>query len=94
MLKLPTGMINMRRARWTENEMFSFQNLQEIQRYQNGFPASKMFSKSDFRAEIKIWGMAVIPLVSVPGGEVVKNMLANAGDARDVGFNSWVGKIP
>ena len=55
MLKLPTGMINLRRARWTENEMFSFQNLEAIQRYQNGFPASKMFSKrSDLRAEIKI----------------------------------------
>jgi len=25
---------------------------------------------------------------------VVKNSPANAGDVRDLGFNSWVGKIP
>ena len=29
-----------------------------------------------------------------PGGAVVKNPPANAGDARDEGFNPWVGKIP
>ena len=31
----------------------------------------------------------------LPGGAVVKNIPANAGDARDSGSNdSWVGKIP
>ena len=34
-------MINMRRARWTKNEMFSFQNLEEIQRSQNGFASQQ-----------------------------------------------------
>ena len=29
-----------------------------------------------------------------PGGIVVKNLPANAGDTRDDRFNSWVGKIP
>ena len=30
-----------------------------------------------------------------PGGTVVKNLPANAGDARDRhGFNPWVGEIP
>ena len=29
-----------------------------------------------------------------PGGAVVKNLPANAGDAGDSGFCSWVGKIP
>ena len=28
-----------------------------------------------------------------PGGSVVKNLLANAGDAGDTGSDSWVGKI-
>ena len=28
------------------------------------------------------------------GGSMVENPLANAGDVRDLGFNSWVGKIP
>ena len=28
------------------------------------------------------------------GGSVVKNLLANAGDAGGVGFNPWVRKIP
>ena len=34
--------------------------------------------------------MAAFPL-GFPGGSVVKNPPANAGDT---GFNSWVGKIP
>ena len=29
-----------------------------------------------------------------PGGPVVKNPPANAGDSRDTGSNPWVGKIP
>ena len=29
-----------------------------------------------------------------PDGEVLKNPPANAGDARDIGFDPWVGKIP
>ena len=29
-----------------------------------------------------------------PGGTVVKNSPANAGDARDLGFDPWVEKIP
>jgi len=29
-----------------------------------------------------------------PGGTVVKNLPASAGDARDKGFDPWVGKIP
>ena len=29
-----------------------------------------------------------------PGGTVVKNLPANAGDARDTGFHPWIGKIP
>ena len=28
-----------------------------------------------------------------PGDPVVKNPPANAGNARDMGFNAWVGKI-
>ena len=28
------------------------------------------------------------------GGSVVKNLLANAGDAGGVGFNPWIRKIP
>ena len=28
-----------------------------------------------------------------PGGAVVKNLLANAGDTRDTGFHPWVRKI-
>ena len=31
--------------------------------------------------------------IHIPGGAVVKNPSANAGDARDR-FNPWVGKIP
>ena len=33
-------------------------------------------------------------LVAFPGDAVVKNALANSGDARDAGFTPWVGKIP
>ena len=29
-----------------------------------------------------------------PGGSVVKNLPANAGDVGDGGFDPWVGKIP
>ena len=29
-----------------------------------------------------------------PGGAVVKNPIANAGDSRDKGSIPWVGKIP
>ena len=29
-----------------------------------------------------------------PGGTVVKNSPVNAGDARDTGFDPWLGKIP
>ena len=29
-----------------------------------------------------------------PGGAVVKNLLADAGDARDTGFDPGGGKIP
>jgi len=32
---------------------------------------------------------------SFPGGTVVENLPANAGDSRDAcGFDPWVGKIP
>ena len=34
-----------------------------------------------------------IALMGFPGGTMVKNLCANAGDAGD-GFDSWVGKIP
>ena len=29
-----------------------------------------------------------------PGGSVVKNLLANAGDTRKHGFDPWLGKVP
>ena len=29
-----------------------------------------------------------------PRGAVIKNLPANAGDARDAGFDPWVRKIP
>ena len=29
-----------------------------------------------------------------PGGVVVKNLLANAGDKRDASFDPWVRKVP
>ena len=29
-----------------------------------------------------------------PGGAVVKNLFANAGDSGDAGFNPWVRKMP
>ena len=29
-----------------------------------------------------------------PGDAVLKNPSANAGEARDRGFDQWVGKIP
>ena len=35
-----------------------------------------------------------IMLRSLAGGAVVKNLLANAGDIRDMGFGPWVGLIP
>ena len=35
-----------------------------------------------------------IMLRSLAGGTVVKNLLANAGDIRDMGFGPWVGHIP
>ena len=35
-----------------------------------------------------------LPLPSPPGGLVVKNPPANAGDIRDTGSIPWVGKIP
>ena len=44
------------------------------------------------------WGEIVLLqytyYLGFPGGVVVKNLPANAGDARDVDVSSWVGKIP
>ena len=37
-------------------------------------------------AHYKVWTSQVTP--------VVKNLLANAGNLRDVGLHPWVGKIP
>ena len=33
-------------------------------------------------------------MLGFPGGTSVKNPPENAGNIRDAGFNSWVGKIP
>ena len=38
-------------------------------------------------------GILMIPW-GFPGGSVVKNLPANAGDAGGCGFEPWVGKIP
>ena len=35
-----------------------------------------------------------IMLRSLAGGTVVKNLLANAGDIRDMGFGPWLGTSP
>ena len=37
--------------------------------------------------------LSELPLRKLPGGAVVKNLLANGRDAR-CGFDPWIGKIP
>ena len=38
--------------------------------------------------------MQQVRTLGFPGSTVVRNLPASAGDARDTGFNAWVGKIP
>ena len=49
----------------------------------------------------RLWSIDIFKLWHIigmywglPGGTMVKNPLASAGDARDSGFGPWVGKIP
>ena len=40
---------------------------------------------------IKLW---LLVMVGFPGGAVIKNPPANAGDTKRCEFDPWVGKIP
>ena len=47
-----------------------------------------------FKGEAKFNSMQQVRTLGFPGSTVVRNLPASAGDARDTGFNAWVGKIP